>query len=105
MNIQEAQEAMRAAGKTGPAVMIEKLADKIVDVQWYVFPGTAHTVCCIKAKNEHTFIGDAASASPENFVEQIGRNRALERALEKMIAAEAYLIAEDRVRPLLPAED
>lgn len=63
--------------------------------QYYVFPGTQLTVCCITLKNGFTVTGESACASPENFDEEIGQRIAYTNAREKIWALEGYLLKNE----------
>ena len=62
--------------------------------QFYVFPGTTLTVCCLTLANGFTVTGESACASPENFDQMIGENIALKNAKEKAWALEGYVLRE-----------
>lgn len=66
----------------------------IVSEQYYVFPGTAHTVCCLKLKNGYTLLGESACVDPANFVKETGEKYAREQAVERIWMLEGYLLKE-----------
>ena len=67
----------------------------IKDVQYYVFPNTQLTVCCMTLKNGFTVTGESACASPENFDKEIGEKIAYANAREKIWALEGYLLKQE----------
>lgn len=62
----------------------------IVAVDYYQFPGTSHTVCCIHLKNSFTVIGESSPVDPSNFNVEIGRKVAYEDARKKIWMLEGY---------------
>lgn len=66
----------------------------IKDEDYYVFPGTELTVCCLTLINGFKVVGESACASPQNFNIDIGRKIARENAKEKIWALEGYLLKE-----------
>lgn len=69
--------------------------DAVIETeQYYVFPGTTMTVCCLTLKNGYTVIGEGACISPENFRKDIGEQIAKKEAREKIWALEGYLLKE-----------
>lgn len=59
-------------------------------VDYYVFPGTTTTVCCITLKTGFTLIGSSACVDPAEFDAQIGRDMAYRDAFQKLWSHEAY---------------
>ena len=70
---------------------------KIVGSAYYVFPGTALTVCCLTLENGYHVIGKSAAASIENFDEELGRNMSWADARTKIWELEGYLLKESLV--------
>lgn len=66
----------------------------IVDKQFYVFPGTTLTVCCIELLNGFTVTGESAAASPKNFDIEIGRKISYDNARQKIWQLEGYLLKQ-----------
>lgn len=62
--------------------------------QYYVFPGTTLTVCCLTLTNGFTVTGESACADPDNFDEAKGRKYARENAIEKIWMLEGYLLKQ-----------
>jgi hypothetical protein len=88
----EVEKAIQAAGKTAPRLTPADIDDVIVGEDYYVFPGTTMTVCCLTLRNGFNSIGYSAAASPENFDAQIGRDVSRRNAREKIWALEGYLL-------------
>ena len=68
---------------------IERL---ILEEQYYVFPGTTVTVCCLTIKNGFNTIGYSAGVDPDNFDFNVGKKIARENAFEKMWGLEGYML-------------
>lgn len=66
----------------------------IKDEDYYIFPGTQLTICCLTLINGFTVTGESACASPENFDADVGRKIARENAKQKIWALEGYLLKE-----------
>lgn len=64
----------------------------IVGEDYYVFPNTTLTVCCLTLKNGFNVTGESAAASPENFDVEIGKKIARSNARDKIWALEGYLL-------------
>jgi len=77
-----------------PRLSPEKIDDVIVGEDYYVFPGTTLTVCCLKLRNGFTVTGESAAVSMENFDAELGRKIARSHAREKIWALEGYLLRE-----------
>ena len=76
-----------------------RLSPALIDVtilteQYYIFPGTVMTVCCLTLQNGYNVVGTSAPASPENFNEEIGRKIAKDHARNQIWALEGYLLKE-----------
>lgn len=79
-------------GLTAPRITPAQVDAAIVRAQYYVFPGTTLTVCCLHLANGFTVTGESACASPENFDEEIGREIAFKQARDKIWALEGYAL-------------
>ena len=53
-------------------------------VQYYVFPDTTVTCCCVELRNGFCVIGTAVPVSASNFNEDIGRRVAMDKVRDKM---------------------
>jgi hypothetical protein len=65
---------------------------QILAEQYHVFPGTTLTVCALTLRNGFQVVGESASASPENFNEELGREIARDKARDKIWALEGYAL-------------
>ena len=93
-NGEEIEATLEAKGLNAPRVTPEHIEAVCVDAQYYVFPGTTVTVCCLTLDNGYTVVGEAACASHSNFDEELGRQIALKNAMTKVWALEGYLLRE-----------
>lgn len=91
---QEIEQLIRQKGKTAWRVTPEHIDTLIADEQYYVFPGTTLTVCCLTLLNGFNVIGESAAASPENFDAEIGRKVARAEARDKIWQLEGYLLKQ-----------
>lgn len=85
---------IEAAGLKAPRLTPEHIKSTILAEQFYVFPGTTVTVCCLTLKNGYNTIGHSAAVSPDNFREDIGRAVAKDKAVGEIWALEGYLLKE-----------
>ena len=92
MSEQEIEKEIQDKGLNAPRLNPEHIDATIRDAQYYVFPNTTLTVCCMTLQNGFTVTGESAAASPENFDEEIGRKIAFKNAREKIWALEGYLL-------------
>lgn len=72
----------------------EKIDEVIIGEDYYVFPGTTITICCLTLRNGFNVIGESASITQENFDEDVGRKVARNRARDKIWVLEGYLSKE-----------
>ena len=68
----------------------------IIKEQYYVFPDTTLTVCCLHLKNGYTVTGESACVNPANFNKEKGEKYAKEQAVNKIWMLEGYLLKEWR---------
>lgn len=94
MNDQEVECAIGRKNLTAPRITPADIAEVITDINYYVFPTTQLTVCCLTLQNGFTVTGESACASPENFDAEIGRGIALRNAKDKIWALEGYLLKQ-----------
>jgi hypothetical protein len=73
----------------------EDIEAAIQNEQYYVFPGTTTTVCCLTIKYGFTVIGQSACVDPDNFNAEIGKEIAREDAVNKIWPLEGYALAID----------
>jgi hypothetical protein len=65
-------------------VTIKDVNDEIVFEQYYRFPETNHTVCCLKLKNGFTVIGENACTDAAKFDRDLAKEYSKEKALDKV---------------------
>jgi hypothetical protein len=94
MNEQSIENEIQAKGLNAPRLTPELIDSVILAEQYYVFPGTTLTVCCLTLRNGYTVSGESAAASPSNFDEQIGRKIARQNARDKIWSLEGYLLKQ-----------
>lgn len=85
---------IQSRGLNAPRLTPEQIDDAIVGKQFYVFPGTTLTVCCLTLRNGFCVTGEGAVASPTNFKADIGEALAFKAARDKVWALEGYLLRE-----------
>lgn len=90
----EIEEAIQAKGLNAPRLTPDLIDAKIIDTDYYVFPRSCLTVCCLTLENQFTVTGESACASPENFDPAIGKSVAYGKAREKIWALEGYLLRQ-----------
>lgn len=81
-------------GLNAPRLNPEKIDKVIKNEQFYVFPGTCLTICCLTLANGFTVTGESACASHDNFDKQLGEKIAKENARNKIWALEGYLLKQ-----------
>lgn len=91
---QAIEAEIQAKGLNAPRLSPVKIEAVIIGEDYYVFPGTTLTVCCLKLRNGFTVTGESAPASPENFNVELGRKIARNNARDKIWALEGYLLRE-----------
>ena len=69
----------------------EEVEAHIVKEQYYRFPGTLHTVCCLTLKNGYTVVGENACANREYFDSEYAKTDSKEKAVEKVWALVGFL--------------
>lgn len=83
---------LNAMGLNAPRLSPTRINEQIVSEQFYIFPDTSMTVCCLTLRNGFNTVGTSAPASADNFNEEIGRNIARDKAREQIWALEGYLL-------------
>ena len=63
----ELEKEIQDKGLNAPRLTPQLIDSVIVDTDYYVFPKTQLTVCCLTLQNGFTVTGESACASPENF--------------------------------------
>lgn len=90
----EIEKEINDKGLNAPRLTPELIDSIIVDKDFYIFPKTQLTICCLTLKNGFTVTGESACASPENFNQEIGERIAFTNAREKIWALEGYLLKQ-----------
>ena len=62
--------------------------------QYYVFPGTTLTACCLTLENGFSVVGHSACVDPYTFNVITGQVEARKVAYEKIWELEGYLVKE-----------
>lgn len=70
----------------------EDIESVIVKEQYYVFPDTTLTICCLHLQNGYTVTGESACVNPANFNKELGEKYAKEQAVNKIWMLEGYLL-------------
>lgn len=70
---------------------LDDIQKAIKKADYYVFPGTTMTVCCLTLLHDFTVIGESACMDPEGFDAALGRSLAQQDAVQKIWQLEAYL--------------
>jgi hypothetical protein len=73
----------------------ETVSEMIANAQFYTFPGTTTTVCCITTHNGFTVTGVSNVLDPVNFDPDGARETAFLDAREKLWDIKAFLIHEE----------
>lgn len=94
MNENELERELTDKGLSAPRLSPAFVDATILTEQYYIFPGTVMTVCCLTLQNGYNIVGTSAPASPENFNEEIGRKIAKDNARNQIWALEGYLLKE-----------
>jgi hypothetical protein len=90
----ELEKEIQEKGLTDRRITPDDITAAIVKEDYYVFPGTTVTVCCLTLRNGFNVTGESACASPANFDEEIGRKIAFTNAKEKIWLLEGYLLKQ-----------
>ncbi len=90
----ELEKEIQDKGLNAPRLTPQLIDDAVIDTDYYVFPKTQLTVCCLTLKNGFTVTGESACASPENFNKEIGEKIAFDNARNKIWALEGYLLKQ-----------
>lgn len=94
LNDQEVEAAISRYNLKAPRVTPLQIEATIKSVQYYVFPVSQLTICCVTLQNGFTVTGESACASPENYNEEIGRGIAYKNAKDKVWMLEGYLLKQ-----------
>lgn len=99
------EQKLQGLGLNAPRVTPTKLIEVIQEVHFFTAaegveslpedsPLHLLTICVIVLENGFTVLGKSACASPENFIEEIGREIAYDNALEEIWPLEGYLLKQ-----------
>lgn len=94
INEKELEKEIQEKKLNAPRLTPQLIDESIIDIDFYVFPKTQLTICCLTLKNGFTVTGESACASPENFNKEIGEKVAFDNARNKIWALEGYLLKE-----------
>lgn len=92
MNENELEKEILDKGLNAPRLTPTMISEQIIKEDFYIFPGTTLTICCLTLRNGFHVVGESAAASPENFDEEIGRKISKDNARMKIWALEGYLL-------------
>jgi hypothetical protein len=92
LNSEALEKTLQEKGLNAPRLSPTIIAEQIVKEDYYVFPETTLTVCCLTLRNGFNVIGESASVSLENFDAEIGKRVARATAVQKIWALEGYLL-------------
>lgn len=99
-NEAELEKELQAKGLNAPRLSPAIINEQIMDEEYYVFPNSTLTVCCLYLRNGYNVIGESAAASPENFDPEIGKRIAKDNARQKIWALEGYLLRSKLAKTL-----
>ena len=87
-----------------PFLTMEDVEAEIAAEQYYRFPDTSVTVCCLTLKNGANVVGKAACINPGNYDAVQGRASSRENARREVFPLLAYAIFESmRPKPVIPS--
>jgi hypothetical protein len=96
MNEQDIEKEIQDKNLNAPRLTPQLIDEAIKSEDYYVFPSSSLTVCCLTLKNGFNVIGESACVSPKNFDAEIGRKIAREKARNKIWALEGYRLEEEQ---------
>lgn len=88
------ETAIQEKNLNAPRLCPDDIDAVIEREDYYVFPETTLTVCCLTLKNGTHVAGESACVSPENFDADIGAQVARKNARDKIWALEGYLLKQ-----------
>jgi len=89
------EKKIQAKGLTAPRLTPADIEATIASEQYYRFPGTTVTMCCLTLQNGYNTTGESACISSDNFDEEIGKQVARENAYQKIWVLEGYLLKQE----------
>lgn len=90
----DVENEINEKGLNAPRVTPQQIDSVIKSTDYYVFPDSQLTVCCLTLQNGFNVVGESACASPENFDAELGKKIAFENAKSKVWLLEGYLLKE-----------
>lgn len=94
INDQTIEQEIQDKGLNAPRLTPTDIQNVIMGEQYYIFPGTTLTVCCLTLKNGAVVTGESACVSAANFNVEIGQKIARDNAVQKIWQLEGYLLRE-----------
>lgn len=94
MSEQNIEKEIQEKGLNAPRLTPTDIDRVVASEDYYVFPNTTLTVCCLTLKNGFNVTGTSAAASKENFDKEIGMKIAFQNAREKIWELEGYLLKQ-----------
>ena len=94
MSEPDIEQMIQEKDLNAPRITPTIIDNNIELIQYYVFPNSQLTICCITLKNGYNVTGESACASPENFNKEIGEKIAFDMARNKIWGLEGYLLKE-----------
>lgn len=88
------EQEIQAKGLTAPRITPQHIEEQIVHAQYFQFPGTTVTVCCLTLRNGYNTVGWSTGPAFQNFDANIGRKVAYENAKQKIWVLEGYLLRD-----------
>lgn len=94
LNEQQIEQEIQDKNLNAPRLSPEKIDAVIAKADYYMFPDSMLTVCCLTLRNGFNVTGESACVSPANFNEELGRKIAYGHARDKIWALEGYALKE-----------
>ena len=94
MNREELEKDIQSKGLNAPRLNPELINSKVIKEEYYVFPDSLLTVCCLTLENGFNVTGESACVSKENFNKETGEKVSKIKAIDKIWALEGYLLKE-----------
>jgi len=94
LNEQQIEQEIQDKNLNAPRLSPDKIDSVIAKADYYVFPDSMLTVCCLTLRNGFNVTGESACVSPANFNEELGRKIAYGHARDKIWALEGYALKE-----------
>ena len=101
MNDQQIEKEIQAKNLNAPRITPQYIEEIIRGEDYYIFPGTTLTVCCLTLENGFNVLGESACASHSNFDVAIGNQIARDNAKQKIWALEGYILRDKLSRHLI----